>query len=153
MYEENKIEPEFLKRPKSNPFKTPDHYFDSLEDRIMVEIKHTVKAETTSAKIIRMLKPVLGLAASFLLIALLVYSPMKTLFLKNSAKTELAKSSSADSFDNYSFNLTSIDDNVLVNAIFTDDATDVSTTDPDELLAYLSSDLNEVEIYSEIQNY
>ena len=39
-----------------------------------------------------------------------------------------------------------------LNAIFTEEATDSSAANQDELLAYLSSDLNEVEIYSEIQN-
>ena len=153
MYEEDKIEPDFLKRPEKNPFRTPEGYFDSIEDRIMKEIKHNSRTKAPSTKIIRLLKPAFGLAASLLLIALLVYSPIKTRLSSSSAKTELVQSSSTDLLDSYSLNLASIDDNALVNAIFTDDATNVSPANSDELLAYMSSNLNEVEIYSEIQNY
>jgi hypothetical protein len=153
MNEENKIEPDFLKRPQKNPFRTPEGYFDSMEDRIMEGIKHNSKPKTTSAKIIRLLKPVFGIAASLLLVALLVYSPIKTRLSNDNSKTEIAQNTSTDLLDSYTFNLGSVDDNVLVNAIFTDESADTSATSNDELLAYLSSDLNEVEIYSEIQNY
>jgi hypothetical protein len=151
MDEEENIESKFLKRPERNPFRTPDGYFDSLEDRIMEGIKPSVKTRTTSTRIIRFLKPAFGLAASFLLVGLLVYSPIKTLLIKNGTKTEIAQSSSTDLLDDYSLNLASIDDNALVNAIFSDDS-NATAIDPDEVLAYLTSDLNDVEIYSEIQN-
>ena len=87
-----------------------------------------------------------------MLIALLVYSPIQTRLSKNTTKTEIAKNTTTDLLDSYEFNLGSVDDNVLANAIFTDETNDTTTTGKDELLAYLSSDLNEVEIYSEIQN-
>jgi hypothetical protein len=150
MYEEENIESEFLKGQKKNPFRTPGGYFDSLEDRILVGIEPSKKTKTTSTRIIQFLKPALGLAASFLLVALLVYSPVKTLLLKNNIKTEVAQSSTTDVLDDYSLSLTSIDDNVLASAIFSDES-NTQTIDPDEMLAYLSSDLNDVEIYSEIQ--
>jgi len=50
MYEEENIEPEFMKRDKTNPFRTPDRYFDSLGDRIMGEIRHPAKSKTTSTQ-------------------------------------------------------------------------------------------------------
>ncbi len=152
MYEKDKIEPDFLKRPKTNPFKTPDHYFDSLEDRIMAGIKQSAKPRNNSAKIIQLMKPVLGLAASFALVYLLVYYPINILMLKTASKTEIAQSSSTDLFDNYSFNIGSIDDITLADVIFSDETSNDSLTSPEELLAYLSSGLNDVEIYSEIQN-
>ena len=152
MYEKDKIEPDFLKRPKTNPFKTPDHYFDSLEDRIMAGIKQSAKPRNNSAKIIQLMKPVLGLAASFALVYLLVYYPINILMLKTASKTEIAQSSSTDLFDNYSFNMGSIDDITLADVIFSDETSNDSLTSPEELLAYLSSGLNDVEIYSEIQN-
>jgi len=152
MNEKNKIEPDFLKRPKKNLFRTPEGYFDSMEDRIMERIKYNANPKTTSAKIIHLLRPAFGLAASLLLVALLVYSPIKTRLSKNNTKIEIAQSSSTDLLDSYEFNLGLVDDNVLANAIFTDETIDTLVTEKDELLAYLSSDLNEVEIYSEIQN-
>jgi len=152
MNEKNKIEPDFLKRPKKSLFRTPEGYFDSMEDRIMERIKYNANPKTTSAKIIHLLRPAFGLAASLLLVALLVYSPIKTRLSKNNTKIEIAQSSSTDLLDSYEFNLGLVDDNVLANAIFTDETIDTLVTEKDELLAYLSSDLNEVEIYSEIQN-
>jgi hypothetical protein len=152
MYEEENIEPDFLKRPKTNPFKTPDHYFESMEDRIMAGIKQAENPKTKSAKIIQLLKPVLGLAASFALVALLVYYPINYLMLKTASKTEIVQSSSTDAFDSYSLNIGSIDDNTLADVIFSDETSNDSLTNPDELLAYLSSGMNDIEIYSEIQN-
>lgn len=151
MYEEENIESEFLRRQKKNPFRIPEGYFDSLEERILEGIEPSTKTKTTSTRIIQFLKPALGLAASFLLVGLLVYSPVKTMLLKNNTKAEIAQSSATIVLDDYSLNLTSIDDNTLVSAIFSDESSNQSL-DPDEVLAYLSSDLNDVEIYSEIQN-
>jgi len=152
MYEEEKIEPDFLKRPKTNPFRTPDYYFESMEDRILAEIKQSENPKTKSAKIIQLLKPALGLAASFALVALLVYYPINFLMLKTASKTEIVQSSATDLFDSYSLNIGSIDDNTLADVLFSEELSNDSLTSPDELLAYLSSGMNEVEIYSEIQN-
>ena len=50
MYEEENRQPEFLKRPKSSPFRTPDHYFDSIEDRVMGSIKNEAKRKKHQAQ-------------------------------------------------------------------------------------------------------
>jgi len=150
MYEEKNIQPEFMKRGKTNPFRAPDHYFDSIEDRVMEGIKHTSKNKTNSAKVFRLLLPALGLAACFSLVYLLVFNPMNNLLPKATIKTEMAASIST--IDDSTLNFSSIDENTLVNAIFSDETSNVSEINPDEMLAYLSSGMNEVEIYSEIQN-
>ncbi len=153
MYEEENTEPEFLKRNKTNPFRTPDHYFDSIEDRVMGNIADQSQKKTSSAnKVIRLLKPVLGLAASFALVALLVYYPINHLLLKNTVTSVTADSASSDILNSYSFILTSIDENSLVNTIFSDETNSSTAINQDEVLAYLSSGLNDVEIYSEILN-
>lgn len=152
MYEEENIEPEFMKRGKTNPFRTPDRYFDSIEDRIMRGIKHTAKSKTTSAKVIQYLKPALGLAASVTVVYMLVYYPINNFLPKGMIKSEIAVSTSPTMIDDSTLNFSSIDENTLINAIFSDETSDVSEIKPDDMLAYLSSGLNEVEIYSEIQN-
>lgn len=153
MYEEDNIEHEFLKRPKTNPFRTPDQYFESMEDRVMETIHYQSKKKTSSSRIIQFLKPALGLAASFTLVYLLVYYPINILFLKNVAQTEVTDSTSTVLPEEFTFNLASIDDNTLLHAIFSDETnTTTAETNPDELLAYLSSGLNDVEIYAELQN-
>ncbi|MDP2338289.1 MAG: hypothetical protein Q8N05_17940 [Bacteroidota bacterium] len=152
MYEEENRQPEFLKRPKTNPFRTPDHYFDSLEDRIMGGIEHAGKTKSPSARIIQLLKPALGLAASFTLVYLLVQYPINQFFPKNTNQSVVSAATTLYLNDDSTLNFSFIDENSLVNAIFSDEATNIPEINQDEMLAYLSSGMNDLEIYSEIQN-
>jgi len=151
MYEEENINPEFMKRGKTNPFRTPDRYFDTLEDRIMGEIKHSTKSKTTSAKVIRLLKPVLGLAASVTLVYILISNPINHLLLKGTINSQAEVPTAVSSDYDSTLSLSSIDDNTIINAISSDETSSVSEINSDDMLAYLSSGMNEVEIYSEIQ--
>lgn len=154
MYEEENIEPEFLKRLKKNPFLTPDHYFDTIEDRVMGKIEQEVKKQTTSGanKIYRLLKPALGLAASFAIVFMLAYYPLKYFSPKSMAKTETPDSSSLDKMDAYSLSFSLIDENSLAHAIFDDEKATQAEINPEEVLAYLSTEMTDLEIYTEIQN-
>jgi hypothetical protein len=151
MYDKQDIESEFLKRHRSNPFKTPDHYFDSIEDRVMGQIEYAAKKRTTSSKVLQFVKPALGLVASFSLVYLLVYYPINHFLPKKLAQTEIADTASSNLEDEYSLVFSSFDENTLVD-ILSDSKTYVSEINPDEVLDYLSSGLNDLEIYSEIQN-
>ncbi len=146
--EEENIESEFMKRPGTNPFHTPEGYFDSLEDRIMKEIQLPEKKKSVPSQIIRILKPVLGIAASITLVYLLASYP----FTNNANKTEVSSTYTPSTKDDSTFNFSLIDENTLVNAIFSDEESAVADISPDDMLAYLSTGLNEIEIYSEIQN-
>lgn len=146
--EEENIEPEFMKRPGTSPFRTPEGYFDSLEDRIMKGIQLPKKKKPTSARILRILKPALAIAAVLTLVFLLTNNP----FTKNAVNTEVSSTLTPSIKDDSTFNFSLIDESTLVNAIFSDEKSTVADINPDEMLAYLSSGLNEVEIYSEIQN-
>jgi hypothetical protein len=152
MYEEENIKSEFEERGNSNPFRTPEGYFGSLEDRIMGAIEQPAKTKYNSSRIVRFLKPALGLAASFTLVYLLVYYPINILLLKNTAKTEIATVNTFDFFNDYPLNYSLIDDSTLVNTIYSDEESLSEEINSDEMLAYLSTGMNEVEIYSEIQN-
>ena len=152
MYQEENKEPEFLKRTKTNPFRTPDRYFDSVEERIMAGIRHTTKNKTLASRVFQLMKPALGLVASFTLVYILVYYPINSLLLKNTVKTQVTDSTTFDLFDAYSLNFSLIDENTLVNTIFSDETNSTSNINPDDMLAYLSSGMNDLEIYSEIQN-
>ena len=155
MYEEENIEPEFLKRSKNSPFRTPDHYFDSIEDRVMGSIKEVEKKQriSSSRKLYLILKPVLGIAASLLVVYLLVSYPIKHFSTKSSlVKSELTDTTSNDTMNAYSLNISLIDENSLVNTIFGDDPITPPAINQDELLAYLSTEMTDLEIYSEIQN-
>ncbi|HAH22629.1 MAG TPA: hypothetical protein DCL77_02505 [Prolixibacteraceae bacterium] len=155
MYQEENTEPEFLKRPKSSPFRTPDHYFDSIEDRVMGSIKKETKKERISGsrKVYLLLKPVIGIAASLLLVYLLASFPIKHFSTKNNlVKSASIDTTSGDTMDAYSLNLSLIDENSLMNTIFGDDSATPAKINPDEVLAYLSTDMTDLEICSEIQN-
>ena len=154
MYEEENIEPEFLKRNKTQPFRTPDHYFDSIEDRVMGSIHHEAKKKTTSGpgKIYQMLKPVLALAASFALIFMLAYYPIKYFTPQSIVKSETIDSTSSDGMDAYSLNVALIDEPSLIDVIFRDESSTQQELNPDEVLAYLSTEMTDLEIYTEIQN-
>ena len=154
MYEEENIEPEFLKRPKENPFRTPDNYFDSIEDRVMSTIKYEVKKKTTSesGRIFQLLKPVLGIAASLAIVCMLAYYPIKYFSPKSMVKSEITDTTPGGVMDAYSLNLSMIDENSLAHAIFGDEAATPAPINQDELLAYLSTEMTDLEIYTEIQN-
>lgn len=154
MYEEENIESEFLKRPKKNPFKTPENYFDSIEDRIMnsIENEEKIKKSSGAGKVYRLLKPVLGLAASFALVFVLVYYPIKYFSSDKLVQTQTTDTTTNEGNDFYSVVISSIDENALVNALVSEEETSQEEINTDEVIAYLSSDMNDIEIYSEIQN-
>ena len=54
--------------------------------------------------------------------------------------------------DDSTLNFSLIDESTLVNAIFSDDNSNSTDINSEDMLAYLSSGLNEVQIFSEIQN-
>jgi hypothetical protein len=152
MHEQENIKPGFEELGKSNPFRTPEGYFGSIEDRIMQKIEYSAKPQNRSSRVIRLLKPALGLAASFTLVYMLVYYPINFLLLKGNAKTEVTDSVNSDSFDAYSLSFSLVDENTLINTLFSDETNNTYEINPDDLLAYLSSGMNDLEIYSEIQN-
>ena len=153
MYEEN-IEPEFMKRPKGKPFRTPDNYFDSIEDRVMGTIKQEAKKKTASGsgKIILLLKPVLGIAAGLALIYILASYPTKYSSSESIVKSEATDTTSSDVMDAYSLNLSMIDDNSLAEAIIDAEIEPPTEMNKNEVLAYLSTEMTDLEIYSEMQN-
>lgn len=153
MYEEDNIEPNFQDRIKKNPFKTPENYFDTLEDRIMERIRQEKQEPTIkkSSKVIQLLKPAMGLAASLAVIGLLVYYPISYFSQKETAQTPITETSSPESMDVYSLDIALADDNSLISTIIDEAKNNQKEINYDEVLAYLSSDMNDIEIYSEIQ--
>ena len=77
-----------------NPFRVPNQYFDDFSARLQARIeaeKEVVPDQPN--RFIRILKPALGLAASFALIFLLVYWPVKTFTPNQSAENQAEESS------------------------------------------------------------
>lgn len=151
MYEEEEIEPKFRKRPE-NPFRTPDRYFNTLEDRIMGSIKHAEKTKSNSSKVIHFLKPALGLVASFALVFLLVYYPINYFLPKSAVQTAQTVTNNSDIPEAYSLSFSLLDEGTLFNTISSPDTISASQLNPDDVLAYLSAGTNDLELYAEIQN-
>jgi hypothetical protein len=151
MYKEENIKPNFLKGPGTNPFHTPESYFDSLEDEVMKKIRLQVKKKSTSGKILRILKPVVGIAACLTLVYLLTNYPLGK-NSKNNHDSELTSTVTLLHEEDSTLILSLIDEITLINAIFEEEKSPASDINPDEMLAYLSSQLNVVEICSEFQN-
>ena len=146
--QEENIDPEFPKHLETNPFGTPEGYFDSLEDRIMGKIQIPRKKETNSGKIIRILMPVAGIAACLTVVLLLI----DKLATKNNTNLEVSSVLTPVTKDDSTFNFSMIDESTLVNAIFAEEQNTVADINSDDMLAYLSTGMNEVEICAEIQN-
>jgi hypothetical protein len=78
---------------KENPFRVPNHYFDDFSARLQsrIEAEKSIVPDQPN-RFIRILKPALGLAASFALIFLLVYWPVKTFTPNQSAENQTEES-------------------------------------------------------------
>lgn len=62
---------------RKNPFQTPEGYFESFPDRVIGRIE-LEKNNTAKQIFLRYFRPMLALAASFAIIFLLIYVPVKT---------------------------------------------------------------------------
>lgn len=76
--------------PKEAPFNVPEHYFEDFESRLQYRMQ--TKPATSKPKFIQLFKPMIGLAASFLLVFVLVYYPMKYVFPSLSAENTTTES-------------------------------------------------------------
>lgn len=151
MYKEEQIEPKIPRKPE-NPFQTPDQYFESLEDRIMAGIKHAEKTQSKKSKVVHFLKPVLGLVASFALVYMLVYYPINHFLPQSMGKTDQADTSGSGIPEAYSLSFSSVDENTLFNLIISDDSNNDTQLNSDDVIGYLASGTNDLDLYSEIQN-
>lgn len=91
------IENQFGGLKKNQPFRVPESYFETFADRLMVRIEEEEQPNKKRSLFIY-LKPILMMAASFILVMLLVSVPIKKFF--PSGKGYFAQQqSSTDSVD------------------------------------------------------
>jgi len=129
---------------KEQPFRVPNHYFDDFSARLQTRLDaENVKVPEPQNLIIRVLKPALGLAASFALIFMIVYWPLKSFTPKEMVNNTNSESEIIDY--EYSTMLEGMDENsfyVLLN----EPAQKVEISD-DDLLNYLSASISDYDIY------
>jgi hypothetical protein len=150
-----KIAPRLSKIKKENPFRVPDNYFDDFSARLAVKLEAEKEVlPQPKNPIIRYLKPVLGLAASFALIFMLVYWPLKSFLPQYFAKSEtyIESTNEDDTFISILERL----DETLFFALLTEPTSENETEEAgfndDELLGYLSANISDYELYLQTEN-
>jgi len=142
------IAPELSKIKKEKAFKMPENYFDDFSARLHTKIEMEKQpVEEQKPRIIQLLKPALGLVASFAIIMLLVYVPLKT-FVKPEINGIAETSETEDTdflnvledMDEYSFFA------ALGEAETNDEFTDT------ELVAFVSANFSDYEIFENLEN-
>ena len=144
MDELKNIAPELSQIKKENPFRVPEHYFDDFTARLQMKIEAEKEVVPVPKNpVIQFLKPALGLAASFALIFMLVYWPLKTLSPK------LAENRNGNSEitgnEEYLSMVENIDENSFY-ALLYEPSKKVDFTDED-LVAYININVTDYDIY------
>ena len=141
--------PELSKLKKEYPFRTHENYFDDFSVRLQMRIKAEKHAgEPRKTRFIQLLKPALGLVASFALIFMLVYVPLKT-FMPNRIP-ELAEST--NEFETGILNyIENIDESSFISLLNEPKDKEVEFSD-DELALYVSANFSDYEIYANLEN-
>jgi hypothetical protein len=154
MKEFKKIAPESSKINKELPFRVPENYFDDFSSRLHSRLETETDVPQNKGRVIRMLKPILGLAASFALIFMLVYWPIKSFLPDYLAKTEQNIEIITIEEDSYISYVERIDENsffALIRGVFTSDDAEDDFTDED-LLNYLSANISDYDLYLNYEN-
>lgn len=138
--------PELSKIKKENPFRVPDNYFDDFSARLQLKLETEKKAlAAPKNRIIQYLKPAISLAASFALIFLLVYWPLKTFLSGEVADNNSAVIESYNDETQYLTLLESIDENSFY-VLLEEPKPTVEFSD-DELINYISTNISDYELF------
>jgi hypothetical protein len=123
--------------PKENPFVVPDGYFDTLDKRI--EARVNAGNLPQRQRVIRIIKPIMGLAASFLLAFLLIRYPLDRILSEQNTNSEIA------TYDDFFRQLTEdIDENTLYQ-VLTEEEDDSYASD--EMIDLLLCSISDLDIY------
>lgn len=126
------------------PFRVPKNYFDDFSARLnsRLEAEKTTIPEPKN-RIIQILKPALALAASFALIFMLVYWPLKS-FKPEEVVQNISSDSEIMDYE-YQSMVEGMDENSFY-ALLSEPAQKVEISD-DDLLNYLSASISDFDIY------
>jgi hypothetical protein len=109
----DELEPKIQGLKKDNPFKVPDHYFDSLGVRISDRVQALNIEKTVSVPLFSKLRPILIYSTGFAGVAIILYFGISIFFTKHHTNTPLTSQEMAN---NYEYSLVSgIDDATLID--------------------------------------
>ncbi len=148
MDEFKNIAPKLSKLKKENPFGTPDKYFDDFSARLQMKLETEKKVVPMQQnRIIRFLKPVLGLAASFAIIFMLVNLPLKKFMSQKVVSSNIETELSETDYLNV---VEGIDEKSFF-ALLTETDDGIEFSDED-LISYVGANISEYELFTEINN-
>jgi len=132
------------------PFDVPEGYFETFEDRLEARIAAMEEPKSTKVTLLRILKPIVGLAAGFLLIMTLIKYPLSkvTSLLSNQQNTATESADWAD--EPFMSNISFFDDREFVQIIESDES--LSPEQEDKFIDYITHELNDYEIFAELNN-
>ena len=141
-------ETRFSDLKRDNPFRIPENYFENFADRLNIKIsKEQEVLEKRSLYII--LKPFLTLAASFVLVMVLIYIPYKKYYLADSKNLVLIRSinSKSDSAGSLPRALISnFSDEQFMSALSELERPESGTIASENLAEFIAADYNDYEI-------
>jgi len=145
--------PKLSEIKKAHPFRVPDNYFEDFSSRLHTRLETEKQAlPKPKSRIIRLLKPAIGLAASFLLVFLLVFWPLKSFLPNYIAKNNSAIETTITEEDTYLSILEKIDENSFFALLSETSDEEIDDFNDEELMSYVSSNFSEYEIYLETDN-
>jgi hypothetical protein len=132
---------------KELPFRVPGHYFDDFPARLQSRLE-TERHPVMNRRItfIQYVKPVLGLAAAFAAVFLLVYWPAR-LVTRQDALAQNNPSSDADKIINL---VEQVDDHTFFNLL--ENETPEEKIEGQELETFIAANFSDYDIYVETQN-
>lgn len=151
----NNTEPEITGENRKLPFRVPKNYFDDFSARLQSQL-HAEEEDVPSRgkSVIRYLKPVLGLAASFTLIIMLVYWPLNKFLPDYLARTNTAIEHDTE-MDEFLPSIEHLDENTfftfLMETVSGNRETEEDFND-EELLTYISANVSNYELYLQTEN-
>lgn len=112
---------------KKNPFRVPDNYFEEVREDIYNRTSGTYSVKSKN-RIIRLVKPVLMLAAAMIAFAIISYTGLKLLFPEYGEPAE----------DNYSELLYQFDEVELINKLTEQEPDfEIQSSDTEAIIDYL----------------
>lgn len=149
MDELKNIAPELSKLKKENPYGTPNNYFDDFSARMHTRIEQEKQADPVKKPgIILLLKPVMWLAASFVIIFMLVYVPLKT-FTSKDITTVVEVNDYADT--ELLYIVEGLDESSFFD-LLEEETVEAEGLTNDDLVLFVNANFSDYEIYEFTEN-
>ncbi|MDD4107962.1 MAG: hypothetical protein PHH93_04500 [Prolixibacteraceae bacterium] len=150
MNELEKIAPRLSKMKKDLPCKVPDNYFDDFSSRLQKKIEQeNTTYSIHKSRIIKFIKPAIGIAASIAVAALIIYSTLKFLPPENQTNSIASNYIPLTEEDGIMELIEKIDETSffsLLNESLPGEAAEEEIIE-EEILSYICTNISEYEIF------